>query len=75
MRDSAACARYIVDVCSRSADGWGIATGANDPLGYTRMQTHRYTQVSASVLTEAHIPDHVLNYTVTISDIGEVRGI
>src|SRR5438309_390874 len=71
----AACAKYMVDVCFRSADGWGIGTGANDPVGYTRLKTHRYTQGAASVLTEAHVPDHVLNYTVNVPDVAEVRGI
>ena len=71
----AACANYLVDVCYRSAEGWGIGTGANDPIGHTRTATHRYTQASSSVLTEAHVPEHVLNYSVNIPDIAEVRGI
>jgi hypothetical protein len=71
----AACATYLVDVCYRSSEGWGIGTGANDPIGYSRLKTHRYTQAVVSVLTEAHVPDHTLNYTVTVPDIAEVRGI
>jgi hypothetical protein len=71
----ASCANYLIDVCYRSAEGWGIGTGANDPIGYTRMKTHRYTQTAVSVLTEAHVPEHVLNYTVIVPDIAEVRGI
>ncbi len=71
----AACANYMVDVCFRSAEGWGIGTGANDPVGYSRLKTHRYTQGAVSVLTEAHVPEHVLNYTVNVPDIAEVRGV
>ncbi len=71
----ASCANYIVEVCYRSADGWGIGTGANDPVGHTRLKTHRYTQAVASILTEAHVPEHVLNYSVTVPDVAEVRGI
>ncbi|HLJ53548.1 MAG TPA: hypothetical protein VKT77_00840 [Chthonomonadaceae bacterium] len=71
----ATCASYFVDVAYRSADGWGIGTGANDPIGYARMKTHRYTQGAASVLTESHLPDHVLNYTLNVPDIAEVRGV
>jgi hypothetical protein len=71
----AACANYIVDVGYRSMEGWGIGTGANDPIGHTRLKTHRYTQASASVLTEAHTPSHVLNYSVTVPDVAEVRGV
>lgn len=71
----AACANYLIDVCFRSAEGWGIGTGANDPVGHTRLKSHRYTQAASSVLTEAHVPEHVLNYSVTVPDIAEVRGI
>ena len=71
----AECATYMVELCYRSTDGWGLGTGANDPVGYTRLKTHKYTQGAASVLTEAHVPEHVLNYTVNIPDIGEVRGV
>jgi len=71
----AACANYLVDASYRACEGWGIGTGNNDPIGHTRTQTHRYTQAVASVLTEAHVPNHVLNYTVNIPDIAEVRGI
>ena len=71
----AACASYLAEIGYRSAEGWGIATGANDPIGYTRTKTHRYTQAAVSVLTEAHVPDHVLNYTVNVPDIAVVRGV
>jgi hypothetical protein len=71
----ASCASYLIDVCYRSAEGWGIGTGANDPVGHTRMKTHRYTQTAVSVLTEAHVPEHILNYTVIVPDVAEVRGV
>ena len=32
----AACATYLVDVCNGSSEGWGIGTGANDPIGSWR---------------------------------------
>ena len=71
----AACANYLMSVSHRSTDGWGIGTGANDPVGHTRFKSQRYTQAAASVLTESHTPDHVLNYSVNVPDIAEVRGI
>ena len=71
----AACASYMMDVCRRSSDGWGIGTGSNDPVGHTRYKTHRYTQGSASVLTESHSPEHVLNYSVSVPDVADVRGV
>lgn len=70
----AACATYILDVCNRASGGWRLATGGNDPIGYSRTQIHTYTQAVATVLTEAHTPDHVLTYSITIPDVGEVRG-
>lgn len=71
----ASCASYLVDVSFRSAEGWGIGTGANDPVGHTRLKSHRYTQAAATVLTESHSPEHVLNYSVTVPDVAEVRGV
>jgi hypothetical protein len=71
----ASCATYLLEVCYRSGEAVGLATGANDPVGYTRYKTHRYTQAAASVLTEAHVPEQVLNYTVTVPDTAEVRGV
>ena len=70
----AACANYMVDVCYRSSEGMGMATGPNDPVGYNRMRTHQYNQVSVSVLTESHAPVQQLTYSVSIPEVGEVRG-
>ena len=71
----AACAGYFVDVCRNATEGWGMGTGANDPVGHTRYKTHPYTQGIASVLTEAHVPEHVLNYSVSVPDVATVRGV
>lgn len=70
----AGCVNYLLAVAQRSAGGYGFATGANDPEGYSRSQTHRYTQATAQVVTESHAPNHALTYSVTIPEAGSVRG-
>jgi hypothetical protein len=70
----AACAAYMVHVAYRASEGLGVASGADDPLGYSRTHTHPFTHAAATVLTEANAPEHLLTYAVTIPDVGEVRG-
>jgi hypothetical protein len=70
----AACANYIIGVSNRASDGLGIGSGANDPIGFSRTQTHPYTQAVATVLTESHTPEQTLTYAVTLPGVGEVRG-
>jgi hypothetical protein len=70
----AGCAAYLVSMAYQSAAGLGAGSGPNDPLGFSRTETHPYTRAVATVLTEAHLPEHTLTYAVTIPDVGEVRG-
>lgn len=70
----AACAAYLVGVAYRAAEGVGSGSGTEDPIGYSRTHTHPYTHTVATVLTEANAPEQILTYSVTIPDIGEVRG-
>ncbi|HZP80302.1 MAG TPA: hypothetical protein VFB21_01570 [Chthonomonadaceae bacterium] len=70
----AACAAYLVHMAFRSAEGLGAASGAEDPIGYSRTHTHPYTHAAATVLTEAGGADARLTYAVNVPDVGEVRG-
>ncbi len=70
----AGCAAYLISVAYRAAEGLGAASGADDPLGYSRTHTHPYTHAAATVLTEANAPEHLLTYALTIPEVGEVRG-
>lgn len=70
----AACANYIIGVSSRASEGLGVASGPNDPVGFSRTKTHPYTQAVATVLTESHAPEQILTYAVNIPGVGEVRG-
>lgn len=69
------CAAYLVNMAYRAADSVGAASGSDDPLGYSRTHTHPYTHASATVLTEAVVPECLLTYAVNLPDVGEVRGI
>jgi len=71
----AECAAYLLNVALRAAPGVGIARGDDDPIGYSRTQTHSFTGTTATVRTEAAAPDRTINYAVTVPDVGEVRGI
>ena len=70
-----ACALYMVDVAYHAAEGLSLASGADDPIGFTRTQVHPYTRAAATVLTEANAPEHVLTFDLDIPDVGNVRGI
>jgi hypothetical protein len=70
----AACATYLVSVANKAAEAVGASGGTEDTVGYSRTHTHPYTQVTATVLTEAMSPEQRLTYAVTIPDVGEVRG-
>lgn len=69
------CAAYLLNVALRAASGVGIARAEDDPIGYSRTQTHSFTGTTATVRTESAAPDRLINYAVTIPEIGEVRGI
>ncbi len=70
----AACASYLVGVAYHAAQGVGTAGPAEDPVGYSRRHEHPYSHASATVLTEANSPEQILTYSVTIPDLGDVRG-
>jgi hypothetical protein len=70
----AACAGYLVNLAYRAAEGVGLASGLEDPVGYSRTHSHPYTHATATILTEANGPEHLLTYAVTIPNVGEVRG-
>src|SRR5438045_2464134 len=36
----AACANYIIRVSNHAAEGLGVASGSNDPVGFSRTRTH-----------------------------------
>lgn len=69
----AACAAYMLGVAYGAASGLFL-TPNEDPIGYSRSAVHPYTRAAATVLTEAHSPEQVLTYAVTVPDAGEVRG-
>ncbi len=69
-----ACALYMVDLAYHASEGLSLASGADDPIGFTRTETHPYTRAVATVLTEANAPDHILTFAMNIPDVGEVRG-
>ena len=70
----AACASFLIKVSYRAAIGQGLIGGMEDPIGHSRNHHHPYTQAIATVLTEAHSPEHLLTYAMVIPDIGEVKG-
>ncbi len=70
----AACAAYLINVAYRAAEGQGISSGAEDPIGYSRTHHHAYTHAVTTVLTEANSPEHLLTYAVNLPEVGEVRG-
>ncbi|MCS6777353.1 MAG: hypothetical protein RMJ43_11590 [Chloroherpetonaceae bacterium] len=70
----AACASYLIHVAYRATEALGVSGKSEDPVGYSRTHTHPYTQVTATVLTEATTPDLKYTYAVQIPDVGEVRG-
>ena len=69
------CAGYLLGVALRAASGVGVARGDDDPIGFSRTQTHNFTGATATVRTEAAAPDRTINYAVVVPDVGEVRGI
>ena len=69
------CAAYLLNVALRAASGVGIARAEDDPIGYSRTQTHSFTGTTATVRTESAAPDRLINYAVTVPEVGEVRGI
>ncbi|HZO87390.1 MAG TPA: hypothetical protein VFB38_03560 [Chthonomonadaceae bacterium] len=70
----AACAAYLIGAAYRASEGLGVASGAEDPVGFSRTLTHPYTHAAVTVLTEATSPEPILTYAVRIPDVGEVRG-
>jgi hypothetical protein len=68
------CAIYAVNVAFRAAEGVGTLGSGEDPVGEVRTATHPYTGASVTVLTESNSPDHLLTYSVTIPDVGQVSG-
>lgn len=70
----AACASYLAHVAYRATETLGTSAKSEDPVGYSRTHTHPYTQVTATVLTEATTPELKYTYAVQIPKVGEVRG-
>jgi hypothetical protein len=82
------CASYLVNVAYRAAEGLGVTSGPEDPVGYSRTHTHPYTGATATVLTEDRkrntisseegasetVKSSCLTYAVTLPETGEVRG-
>jgi len=71
----AECAGYLLNVAQVAASGVGIRRGDDDPIGASHTQTHSFTGTTATVRTEAAAPERIINYAVTVPEVGEVRGV
>jgi len=70
----AGCTSYMVTVAYKAAIGQGLIGTAEDPINHSRSRQHPYSHAMSTVLTEAHEPEHLLTYAVTVPETGEVRG-
>lgn len=70
----AECVAFMTTTAYHAAEGLGKASGPDDPVGSSQTQTHTYSGARAVVLTEANHPEQIHTYTVTVPDLGLVRG-